>query len=155
MESWYQFEVSGIMTKGTVRHHYGHIIVVGMTSALMLFNTLRPRQDDRHYPDDIFIKCIFLNKNVWISITISPKFVPKGPINNIPPLAQIMAWRRPGDKPLSEPMMVSLLTQICVTRPQWVNISIEINRHWWNCIIEHIMGLIRVVCATYFVYIAF
>ena len=32
-----------------------------------------------------------------------------------------MAWRRSGDKPLSEPMMVSLLTHICVTRPQWVN----------------------------------
>ena len=31
-----------------------------------------------------------------------------------------MAWRRPRDKPLSEPMMVSLLTHICVTRPQWV-----------------------------------
>ena len=31
-----------------------------------------------------------------------------------------MAWSRPGDKPLSEPMMVSLLTHICVTRPQWV-----------------------------------
>ena len=32
-----------------------------------------------------------------------------------------MAWRLPGDKPLSEPMMISLLTHICVTRPQWVN----------------------------------
>ena len=31
-----------------------------------------------------------------------------------------MAWRRPGDKSLSEPMMVSLLTHICVTWPQWV-----------------------------------
>ena len=31
-----------------------------------------------------------------------------------------MAWRRPGDKPLSEPMMVSLLTHLCVARPQWV-----------------------------------
>ena len=31
-----------------------------------------------------------------------------------------MAWRRPGDKPLSEPMVVRLLTHICVTRPQWV-----------------------------------
>ena len=31
-----------------------------------------------------------------------------------------MAWRRPGDKPLSEPMMVSLPTLMCVTRPQWV-----------------------------------
>ena len=42
-------------------------------------------------------------------------------INNIPALVQIMAWRRPGDKPLSEPMMVNLLTHICVTRPQWIN----------------------------------
>ena len=44
--------------------------------------------------------CIFFNKNVWISIEISLKFVPKSPINNIPALVQIMAWRRPGDKPL-------------------------------------------------------
>ena len=29
----------------------------------------------------------------------------RGPINNIPALVQIMAWCRPGDKPLSEPMM--------------------------------------------------
>ena len=83
-----------------------------------LINTLRPRQDGRHFADDIF-KCIFLNKNVWIPIKISQKFVPKGAINNIPALVQIMAWRRPGDKPLSEPMMVSLLTHICITRPQW------------------------------------
>ena len=53
-----------------------------------------------------------MNENVRISINISLKFVPKGLINNIPALVQIMAWRRPGDKPLSEPMMVSLLTHI-------------------------------------------
>ena len=45
-----------------------------------------------------------------------------GPINNIPALVQIMAWRRPGDKPLSEPMITYLLTHICVTRPQWINL---------------------------------
>ena len=39
----------------------------------------------------------------------------------MPALVQIMAWRRPGDKPLSEPMLDSLPTHICVTRPQWVN----------------------------------
>ena len=82
-------------------------------------NTLRPRQNGRHFADDIF-KCIILNENVWIPIKISLEFVPKGPINNIPALVQIMAWRRPGDKPLSEPMMVGLPTHICVTRPQWV-----------------------------------
>ena len=44
-------------------------------------NTLRPRQNGSHFPDDIF-KWIFLNENVWISINISLKFVPRGPINN-------------------------------------------------------------------------
>ena len=60
---------------------------------------------------------------MWISIKISLKFVPKGPINNIPALVQIMAWRRPGDKPLSEAVMVRLPTHISVTRPQWVYLS--------------------------------
>ena len=83
------------------------------------FNTLRPRQNGRHFADDI-LKYIFLNENFWIPIKISLKFVPKGPIDNIPALVQIMAWRRPSDKPLSEPMMVSLTMHICITRPQWV-----------------------------------
>ena len=83
------------------------------------FNTLRPRQNGRRFADDTF-KRILLNENVRISIKISLKFVPKGPINNNPALVQIMAWHRTGDKPLSEPMIVSLLTHICVTRPQWV-----------------------------------
>ena len=85
-------------------------------------NTLRPRQNGRHFPDDIF-KCIFLNDDVLISITISLKFVPNGPINKIPALVQIMAWRRPGDKLLSEPRMVSLPTHIYVTRPQSVHFT--------------------------------
>ena len=90
---------------------------------LSVINTLRPRQNGRHFADDIF-KHIFLNENVCISIKMSLKFVLKGQISNIPALVQIMAWRQPGDKPLSEPMMVSLLTQICVARPQWVNMWI-------------------------------
>ena len=61
-------------------------------------------------------KCI-----VWISIRSSLKCVPKGTINNIPSLVQIMAWCRPGDKPLSEPMMVNLLTYIWFIRPHWLN----------------------------------
>ena len=31
-----------------------------------------------------------MNENAWILINISLKFVPKGPINNIPALVQIM-----------------------------------------------------------------
>ena len=71
----------------------------------LLINTFRLRQIGRHFPDDIF-KCIFLNENVQISIKISLKFVPNCPIDNIPALVQIMAWCWPGDKPLSEPMLV-------------------------------------------------
>ena len=89
-------------------------------STMFPLNSLRPRLKRRPLADHIF-KCIFFNENVWSLIKISLKFVPKGPINNIPALVQIMAWHRPGNKPLSEPMMVSLLTHICVTRPQWVN----------------------------------
>ena len=36
-----------------------------------------------------------------------------------------MAWCRPGDKPSSELMVVSLLTHICLTRLQWDNRYIE------------------------------
>ena len=67
------------------------------------------RQNGRHFKDNIF-KCIFLNENVWILIKVRLKFAPKGPINNILALVQITAWHHPGDKPLSEPMMVSLST---------------------------------------------
>ena len=96
------------------------------------FNTLRPRQNLRHFPDDIF-KCIFFNENVWYLNKIPLKFVPKGPIYNIPALVQIMAWCRPGDTPLSDPMMVSLLTHICVTRPQWGNtLRLEQNARYFT-----------------------
>ena len=94
-------------------------------------NTLRPRQDGRHFPYDIF-KCIFLNENARILLKKSLRFFPKVRINNIPALLHIMAWRRPGGKPLSEPMMVSLLTHICVTRPQWVNSLWLSDTIWWQ-----------------------
>ena len=83
-------------------------------------NTLRPRQNGCKFSDYIF-ECIFLNESMKILIKISVKLVPNGPINNIPALVQIMAWHRPGNKPLPEPMMVSLLMHIFITWPQWVN----------------------------------
>ena len=44
--------------------------------------------------DDIkWIFLNFLNANVWISINILLNFVPRGPINNIPILVQVMDWR--------------------------------------------------------------
>ena len=106
-------------------------------------NTLKLRPNGRQSPNDVF-KCIFLNENISISIKISQKFVPKGPIDNSPALVQIMAWRRPGDKPLSKTMMISLLTHICVTLSRCVynNQAVTVtyflidgnkySRGWWN-----------------------
>ena len=67
-------------------------------------NSSPPGQNGRLFADDIF-RCIFVNENFCILINISLKFVPKGPIDNNPALVQIMAWRRIGDKPLSEPVL--------------------------------------------------
>ena len=105
------------ITKRLVPNLFGTLRFLMIRHVLSDVNTLRPRPIGRHFADDTF-KHIFLNESIRISIKISLKFVPKGPINNIPALVHIMAWRRPGDKPLSEPMMVCLPTPICVTRPQ-------------------------------------
>ena len=53
---------------------------------------------------DAIFKRIFLNKNIWISTKILQEFVPKDPINKLLALVQVMAWRRIGDKTLSEPI---------------------------------------------------
>ena len=82
--------------------------------------------------DDTF-KFKFVNENILISIKNSLKFVPNGSINNIPALVRIMAWYRSGDKSLSEPMMVSLPTHICVTRPQWDNSMAYVGNYSGGC----------------------
>ena len=49
-----------------------------MFQILHITKTLRPKQNGRHFADDIF-KCIFLNGDIWIPNNISLKLVPKGP----------------------------------------------------------------------------
>ena len=67
------------------------LLVITLLSSVMITlfsaNTLRPRQDGRHFAEDTFNR-IFVNENVRISIEFLLKFVPKGQINNIP------AWFR-------------------------------------------------------------
>ena len=94
-------------------------------SCLHQIKTLRPSQNQRHFPD--ISKCIFLNENISILIKIYLKFVPMGPINNIPASVQIIAWCQSGDKPLSEQMMVILLTHIYVIRPQLIKVLRPLN----------------------------
>ena len=144
--------------------HIGHINLAIWVVTCMHVNTLRPRQNVRHFAEDT-CKCFFLNANVripikkslwgcvlsvypfplwWLIIVISKsevwtithclglghetmvcavclsilllKFVLKDPIDDIPALVQIMAWHRPGDMPLSVPMMGRLMTHIGITR---------------------------------------
>ena len=97
-----------------------------LPNKLSILNSLRPRRNRCHFVDDIF-KCIFLNETVRTSLRISLKFVLIVRINSIPALVQTMAWWRPDDKPLSEPMTVRLPMHICVTRPQWVNDAFTVN----------------------------
>ena len=111
-------------TKGSVTTQsfvYNSDCFISIIATLLWFNALRPWQNGRHLPD--YFQKHFLE---WKCINFDYVFteVPMGPINNNPALVPIMAWRRPGDKPLSEPMMATLQTHICVTRPQWVNISV-------------------------------
>ena len=61
-------------------------------------------QNGRHFADDIF-RCILVNEKFYILIRVLLKFLPKGPNDNNPALVKIMAWRREGHKPLSEPML--------------------------------------------------
>ena len=119
------------------------------------FNTLRPRRNRRHFADDIF-KCIFLNENEWISLRISLKFVPKGPINNIPALVQIMAWRRSGDKTLPEAMVVRLYASLGLNELTHCGLvmpygNIDLGRHWLRELLtNHQWGLVAFAWAQFY-----
>ena len=73
------------------------------TQQCKLTNTLRPRQNGRHFADGI-IKCIYVNENHCILLRFSPKF-----IDNMPALVQVMAWCQIGNNPVPEPMMTFFL----------------------------------------------
>ena len=68
-------------------------------------NPSPPGQNGRRFAYGSF-KRIFINEKCFISIRISLKFVPEGPIGSKAALVQVMACRRTGDKPLPEPMLI-------------------------------------------------
>ena len=75
------------------------------SASFLACNSSPPGQNGRHFTDDIF-RCIFMNENVCILIIISLEFVPKGLIDNLSALVQVMAWRLTCDKPLPEQMII-------------------------------------------------
>ena len=101
--------------------HYGMLV----HTADVAFSILRPRQ--MAIISQTPFSNAFLHFLEWKGMNFyfkkSVKFVRKDPINHIPAFVKILAWCRPGDKPLSETMVVRLQTYICVTRPQCVSKS--------------------------------
>ena len=91
-------------------------------TSLSRFNTLRQRQNGHRFAD-YSSQCVLLIENICITMNIWFTFVLKGLSNNIPASVPIMAFRRPGDKPLFEAMMVRLPKHVCVNWPQWDNIT--------------------------------
>ena len=79
-----------------------------------LLKHIEAEANGHHFPDDIF-EMNFFEWNVWIWMQMSLKFVPRVQLT----ISHIVSVGRPGDKPSSETMMVSLLTQICITQSQW------------------------------------
>ena len=84
-----------------------------------------------------------MNENVWMSIKISLKFIPKVLINNIP---SSIGWNNglvpTRHKPLSEPMMIILLMHKRITRTQWVK---SFNTKWVKIITDHLL-IIQLHC---------
>ena len=78
-------------------------------------NKMRPRQDGKYFADDIFI---FLKQKV---LYLSLKFVPNGPIDITSAFVQIMVPNRWQAINWNN----SLLTHICVTRPEWVKVVLD------------------------------
>ena len=83
---------------------------------------------------DAISQTTFSNTFSWMKIfefrlTFHWSLFPRFQLANVPALVQLMAWRRPGDMPLSEPVIISSPTHICITRPQWVNKCFHLIRH--------------------------
>ena len=122
------------LSPSVFRMNYVHIVLIVSHRGLNVILTHRGRDKM-----DAISQTTFSNVFSWMKMHGFRllKFVPKVRINNVPALVQIMSWRRPGDKPLSEPMMVSLLTHICVTRPQWVKVKCSTGKPVYN---DHLVG---------------
>ena len=93
------WQISIISDNGFRQFDVGSTMPYGVTRPQWV-NKLRTKQNCHHFAHDIF-NCIFLNENVWISLKISLKFIPKFRINNIPALVQIKASRLVGAKPMT------------------------------------------------------
>ena len=117
-----------IMEWGTFWIYQYELLVLTMITHLPILNIMYIVNDLTHWDQDkmaAISQTAFSNALYWMQMfELHLKFhwglFPKCPVDKIPALVQIMASRRSNGKPLSEPMMVTLLMHICITQPQWV-----------------------------------
>ena len=81
---------------------------------------ISPTQNGCHFTEDI-CRCIFVNEKFCILIKFHLNLFLMIQLTITQHWFKIMAWRRIGDKPSSEPMLNDSLTHICGTRGRWVN----------------------------------
>ena len=105
---------------GDLRRYRAHYDVIVMCDLLCCANASWQNWHLRLFSADDIFKCISWKKMY--------EYVPEGSTDNI----------SSGDKPLSEPMRVSLQTHISATRPQWVKESIHL--YLVKCVIVYIMS---------------
>ena len=80
-------------TQCSTTYHHQHMRIRRQFTHLLLNNAVAI------LADNVF-KRIILNENGRIPIQISLQFVHRSPIRTKPALVQVVAWHRPGDKPL-------------------------------------------------------
>ena len=67
-----------------------------------------------HIFADIIFRSIFFNENYCILIQISLKFVPKGSVDYMSALVEVMVWHQTADKQNFEPILFSNIFIILV-----------------------------------------
>ena len=110
----------GLLAWGMEMHSQVVQIFLSMV-AKSVNNILRLRQHCHHFHKQHFHMYFLVWKYMNFTLDFT-EVVPKVPIDNNPALVQIMACRRPGNKPLPGLIiMVPLVMLTWVTQPQWVN----------------------------------
>ena len=85
-----------------------------------------------------------MKENFFILIQISLKFAPTGLIDNKAALVQVMAWRRIGDKPLPEPMLIVFTDAYAALGGDelTINLAIQIVDTFAGCILDPMEDLV-------------
>ena len=94
--------------------------IITAVSAAAVTERISLGQNGRHLGRR-HIQMNFLNKNDRIPIKISLKLYPRIPTDNKPSLAQVMAWRETGDRPLLEPILTQFTEAYMRHKGRWVN----------------------------------